>query len=159
VIVTDTDLLAYLLVPSGYSEQADALFDRDPEWAVPILWRSEFRNFLAGCLRRQALAFDDVLKTQAEAEALVAGNEHEVDSRRVLELVRDSDCSAYDCGFVALASRLGVKVVTMDAKVLKAFQRHATALAPRPRRLSPSAAYRGCRDSRMTSQTCRLYSE
>ena len=129
MIVADTNLLAYLLVPSEYSEQADALFERDPEWAVPILWRSEFRDFLAGCLRRKALAFDDALKIQAEAEALVAGNEHEVDSRRVLELVRDSDCSAYDCEFVALAARLGIKVVTMDAKVLKAVPRHATALA------------------------------
>jgi len=129
VIVSDTNVLAYLLLPYEFSPQADALFSRDPDWAVPILWRSEFRNLLAGYLRRKTLTFDEVLKVQAEAEALVAGNEHEVDSRRVLELVRDSACSAYDCEFVALAAQLGTKVVTMDAKLLKAFPHHALALS------------------------------
>ncbi|MGH8595208.1 MAG: type II toxin-antitoxin system VapC family toxin, partial [Gammaproteobacteria bacterium] len=61
--------------------------------------------------------------------AVLSGSEHEVESRRVLELVRDSDCTAYDCEFVALAMRLGVKVVTMDAKLLKAFPQHAIALS------------------------------
>lgn len=129
MIVVDTNVLAYLLLPYAHSPRADVLFKRDPDWAVPILWRSEFRNLLAGYLRRKTLTFDEILKVQAEAEALVAGNEHEVDSRRVLELVRDSDCSAYDCEFVALAATLGTKVVTMDAKVLKAFPLHSVALS------------------------------
>lgn len=129
MIVVDTNILAYLLLPCEYSAQADALFKRDPEWAAPILWRSEFRNVLAGYLRRKSLSFDEALKVQAGAEAVLAGAEHEVDSRRVLELVRDSDCSAYDCEFVALAMTLGVKLVTMDAKLLKAFPSHAVALA------------------------------
>lgn len=129
MIVADTNVLAYLLLPYEHSPLADALFKRDPEWAVPVLWRSEFRNLLAGYLRRKTLTFDEALKVQAEAEALVAGNEHEVDSRRVLELVRDSDCSASDCEFVALAARLGTKVVSMDAKLLKAFPQFTTALS------------------------------
>jgi predicted nucleic acid-binding protein len=128
VIVVDTNVLAYLLLPFEHSPQADKLFKRDPDWAMPILWRSEFRNLLAGYLRRKTLTFDDTLKIQSEAEALLAGNEHEVDSRRVLELVRDSDCSAYDCEFVALAVQLGVKVVTMDKKMLKAFPQHTRVL-------------------------------
>ena len=129
MIVVDTNVLAYLLLPYENSAQADSLFRRDPEWAVPILWRSEFRNLLGGYLRRKTLTFDEVLKVQAEAEALLVGNEHEVDSRRVLELVRDSDCSAYDCEFIALAIRLGIKVVTMDGKMLKAFPKNAVALS------------------------------
>ena len=47
----------------------------------------------------------------------------------VLELVRDSDCSAYDCEFVALAMSLGVKLVTDEKKLLKAFPKHAVALS------------------------------
>ena len=47
----------------------------------------------------------------------------------MLELVRDSDCSAYDCEFVALAMTLGVELVTMDAKLLKAFPKYAVALS------------------------------
>lgn len=68
------------------------------------------------------MLFDEVLKIQAEAESLLAGNEHEVDSRRMLELVRDSNCSAHDCEFIALAVRLGTKVVTMDGKMSESFR-------------------------------------
>ena len=40
------------------------------------------------------------------AEALLIGREYEMDFYDVLALVRKSDCSAYDCEFVALAVRL-----------------------------------------------------
>jgi predicted nucleic acid-binding protein len=129
VIVVDTNILAYLLLPYEFSPQADALYKRDPDWAAPIFWRSEFRNLLAGYLRRKTLTFDEVAKIQAEAELLLSGNEHEVDSRRVLELVRDSDCTAYDCEFIAIAMLLGVKLVTMDKKLMKAFPMHTISLS------------------------------
>jgi predicted nucleic acid-binding protein len=67
---------------------------------------------------------------QREAESLLSGNEYEMDSLDVLTLVRDSDCSAYDCEFVALAKRLGVDLVTMDKKVLRAFPAIAKSLRP-----------------------------
>lgn len=44
-------------------------------------------------------------------------------------IVVDSDCSAYDCEFVALAIRLDAKLVTMDGKLLRVFPQHALALA------------------------------
>ena len=74
MIVVDTNVLAYLLLPYEFSAAADALFERDPDWAAPILWRSEFRNLLAGELRRKNLSFDEIVKVQGEAEALLAGH-------------------------------------------------------------------------------------
>ena len=47
----------------------------------------------------------------------------------MLELVRDSDCSAYDCEFIALALQLGTKLITMDKKLLRAFPACAVALS------------------------------
>jgi predicted nucleic acid-binding protein len=128
VIVVDTNVLAYLYLPTEHTARAEALLQRDQDWAAPVLWRSEFRNILAGYMRRKALTFDEARAVQAEAEALMAGNEHDVDSQGVLELVRDSNCSAYDCEYAALAMRLGVRLVTMDAKLLKAFPKHAIPL-------------------------------
>lgn len=130
MIVVDTNVLAYFLLPGDFNARADALFMQDPDWVAPIFWRSEFRNVLAGYLRRRSLSFDEVLRVQADAEALLAGNEYEVDSRQVLALVRESDCTAYDCEFVALAIHLGIRVVTMDAKLLRAFPAHTATLAP-----------------------------
>lgn len=103
--------------------------EADADWAAPALWRSEFRNILAGYLRRGSLTFQQAYSLQREAEDLLGGAEYQVDSLSVLELVRDSECSACDCEFVALAMKLGVKLVTMDAKVLQAFPGIAVALA------------------------------
>jgi predicted nucleic acid-binding protein len=128
VIVVDTNVVAYLYLESELTPRAEAQLRAESEWAVPVLWRSEFRNILAGAMRRRKLGFGTACQLLAEAEGLLAGNEHEVDSRRVLELVRDSDCSAYDCEFVALALQLQAPLVTMDSKLLKAFPTVARAL-------------------------------
>lgn len=93
-----------------------------------MLWRSEFRNILAGYLRRKTLSFEQVCALQAEAESLLDGFEFPVASQEVMALVNGSDCSAYDCEFVALAQRLQTSLITMDKKILKAFPQHAQAL-------------------------------
>lgn len=129
MIVVDSNVLAYLYMPGEFTDIAEALLGTDPEWAAPVLWRSEFRNILAGYLRRKSLGFEQAVALQAEAEDLLAGREYEVDSTSVLELVRDSDCSAYDCEFIALAAKLGTRLVTMDKKLLKAFPGRAVALS------------------------------
>lgn len=131
MIVVDTNVLAYLILSGEHTARAESLLERDSDWAAPVLWRSEFRNLLAGYMRRKDLTFEQARSLQAEAEDLMAGNEHEVSSHRVLELVRDSNCTAYDCEFVALAITLGTKLVTTDTKVLKAFPKHAQAMPAR----------------------------
>jgi predicted nucleic acid-binding protein len=128
VIVVDTNVVAYLYLPSDWSAHAEALLRHDPDWAAPVLWRSEFRSILAGYLRRGALTFEQACAIQAEAEDLLAGNEHDMDSADVLRLVRDSECSAYDCEFAALAADLGARLVTMDRKLLGAFPARAVSL-------------------------------
>jgi predicted nucleic acid-binding protein len=129
MIVVDSNVLVYLYLPGEYTADAEALLESDPEWAAPVLWRSEFRNVLAGYMRRKALTFDQAYAVQCEAENLLAGSEFEVDSHAVLELVRDSECSAYDCEFIALATKLNTKLVTMDKKVLRAFPKRCVALS------------------------------
>ncbi len=128
MIVVDTNVVAYLLLPGEFTAAAEKLRANEPEWAAPVLWRSEFRNILAGQLRRKALDFDQVCRAQKLAESLLAGAEYEVDSVAVLELVQGSDCSAYDCEFVALAASLDCKLVTMDKKLLAAFPQRALSL-------------------------------
>ena len=131
MIVVDTNILAYLYLPGDRTAAAEALLEQDPEWAAPTLWRSEFRNILAGYMRRKAVTFDQACSLQREAESLLAGAEFELDSSAVLELVRDSDCSAYDCEFIALAIKLNTKLVTVDKKLLREFPTRAIGLAGR----------------------------
>jgi predicted nucleic acid-binding protein len=48
-----------------------------------------------------------------------------------MELVRHSDCSAYDCEFVALAMMLETKLFTMDKQLLRSFPEYAFPLHAR----------------------------
>lgn len=128
MIVVDSNVLAYLYLPGEHTARAEALLEQEPDWSAPVLWRSEFRNILAGYMRRKTLSFDQACSLQSEAESLLAGLEFEVDSQTVLELVRDSDCSAYDCEFIALARKLNTRLVTVDKKLLRAFPTQAMAL-------------------------------
>lgn len=128
MIVVDSNVVAYLYLPSEYTVFAEALFEHDPNWAAPVLWRSEFRNILAGYLRRKTLSFAQACHVQSEAEDLLVGSEFDVESKAVLRLVRDSDCSAYDCEFIALAEKLDTKLVTVDKKLLKAFPKRTVNL-------------------------------
>ena len=129
MIVVDSNVLAYLYLPGEFTAAAEGLLERDPEWASPILWRSEFRNILAGYMRRKDITFEQAISLQTEAESLLAGFEYEVDSEAVLELVRNSDCSAYDCEFIALAVKMDTKLITMDKKLLRAFPKRAASLS------------------------------
>jgi predicted nucleic acid-binding protein len=129
VIVVDTNVLAYLFIQGIHTPSAEALLVKEPQWVAPILWRNEFRNILAGYIRRGDVSFDGAYKILREAESLLAGNEYEPDSLQVLELVRDSECTAYDCEFVAVAMALNAKLVTMDKALLKAFPKVAVRLS------------------------------
>ena len=85
------------------------------------MWRSEFRNILALYIRQDFLELDDAKEIMQEAESLMLGQEFEIESKHILDLVKQSRCSAYDCEYVALAQQLGVHLVTADQKILAEF--------------------------------------
>jgi predicted nucleic acid-binding protein len=128
VIVADSNLIAYLLIRGDQTPNAQAVLRKDPVWCAPILWRNEFRNVLAIYLRQQHISVEDALSYMREAEDLLSGNEYQVQSPPVLELVARSGCTAYDCEFVHLAEELRVPLVTADRQVLRAFPTIAVSL-------------------------------
>jgi len=121
VIVADVNLVAYLLLGGSESAVAQQVFQRDPAWAAPLLWRSEFRSVLAAHIRQRDLDVRDAWHAHRLAEALFSDQEYPVLGERVLTLVSNSNASAYDCEYVALAEQLDVTLVTADRKLLRAF--------------------------------------
>ncbi|MCP9861468.1 MULTISPECIES: type II toxin-antitoxin system VapC family toxin [unclassified Cyanobium] len=128
MIVVDTNVVAYLLLAGPQTEKAEALLLHDPEWAAPVLWRSELRNVLSGYLRRGQLDHQQVLRLQGQAESLLQGREVPVVSADVFRLVEGSDCSAYDCEFVAAALALQTRLISCDRQLLRAFPAITTPL-------------------------------
>ena len=121
MIVVDTNIIGYLYLNNERSGQVEKALLKDAEWAAPVLWRSEFRNVLAQYIRKEILSFEDAVRIMDEATRLMEGMEYEVASMDILQLVRESSCSAYDCEFVALARDLGVSLVTVDKRILREF--------------------------------------
>ena len=128
MIVVDTNIIAALYLPSDLTAQAENLLQREPQWAAPVLWCSEFRNVLALYLRKKILSFDEAYRIQSEAESLLADNEYDMASFEILQLAEVSGCSAYYCEFIALAKRLNVRLFTQDKQILAAFSDVATPL-------------------------------
>ncbi len=128
MIVVDTNLIFYFLVSGAFTRESLEVYKRDPEWAAPSLWRSEFRSALTTFIRRGLLGLEPAIAKMEAAESLMADSEFEVDSKDVLRLARESGCSAYDCEFVALAQHLGVPLVTADHKLLSAFKDTAVSM-------------------------------
>ncbi|MDF0668148.1 MAG: type II toxin-antitoxin system VapC family toxin [Nitrospira sp.] len=128
MIVADTNVLIYLYVQGQWTAESEAVLRRDPSWAAPLLWRSEFRNVLIGLVRKRALSLEAAAAIAEEAERWLAGHEYSVISHHVLSLVAQSGCSASDCEFVALTKDLRVPLVTTDRQILRAFP--AIAVSP-----------------------------
>lgn len=128
MIVVDTNVIAYLYLPNEHTQMAEQLLAHDPEWAAPLLWRSELRNVLALYVRQQLLDLDGAYAIQTEAESLVAEREYDVGSLDVLTLACSSGCSAYDCEFVALARHLKTRLVTVDQQLVRRFKSTAVSL-------------------------------
>ena len=120
MIVTDTNLLAYLLLPGERTDAAEAVWRSDPDWHAPLLWRSELRNVLALRMRAQDLALPEARAVAREAERLMDGREHAVGAGHVLRIAHASGLSAYDCEFAALAEALSAPLVTADRDLLDA---------------------------------------
>jgi len=120
MIVADTNLIVYLFITGDQTSLAQKVLDVDPQWIVPPLWQSEFRNVLAASMRRGMTLLEakqimeDALQT-LEKRQIIPANEI------ILELIAESDCTAYDCEFIALAQQLSIQVVTADKQLLRQF--------------------------------------
>jgi len=95
---------------------------------MPTLWRSEFRNAVAGSIRRRSLGIEEAIAVPNLAEAMLVRKEFTVSTSAILQLVSRSKCSAYDCEFVALAHANGVQLLTVDRQILREFPEVAISL-------------------------------
>ena len=87
MIVVDTNIIGYLYLNSDRSAQAEQVLRKDPQWAAPLLWRSELRNVLALYMRRDLLSLQDAQQIMDEATTLMQNREYTVTSFEVLNTI------------------------------------------------------------------------
>ena len=128
MIVVDTNVICYRWMSSPNNPAAEAALAKDPHWIAPLIWCSEFRNIVALAIRKKALTLDVAQEIMRKAEASLEGSEFAVSSDAVLQLVARSNCTAYDCEFVALAHAEAVRLVTADRQIMREFPEVAISL-------------------------------
>jgi predicted nucleic acid-binding protein len=127
MIVADTNLIVYLFISGDKTPLAQEVLTKDPHWIVPPLWQSEFRNVLAGYIRR-GMKLAQAKRIMEEAMSTFEDREVAPSSEKILDLIAKSNCSAYDCEFVSLAAQLDVPLVTADRQLLSQFPNSAKSL-------------------------------
>lgn len=120
MIVVDSNVVAYCWIRGPLTPLAQRLRVADPEWHVPILWRSELRSILAGYLRNGSLEPVHARRIMAATESALAGREHLIDSDAVIDVIQATALSAYDAELVALARVMSAPLVTADRALLRA---------------------------------------
>jgi predicted nucleic acid-binding protein len=127
MIVADTNLIVYLFITGDQTSLAQKALAKDSQWIVPPLWQSEFRNVLASYIRHGMTLLE---AKQVMADALQTLEKRQIipSHEKILELIVESDCTAYDCEFVALARQLSIQLVTADKQLLKRFPDCAVSL-------------------------------
>ena len=128
MIVVDSNVIAYCWLNGSMTALAQRVRVKDPDWHVPVLWRSEMRSILAGYLRDGSLSAVQTRRIMRQVEEALVGCEHLVASDAVLKVIEATQLSAYDAEFVALAEELSVPLVTEDKAVLKAFSKIALSI-------------------------------
>lgn len=121
MIVVDTNILAHFWLPSDHTELCEQLFQWDPEWVAPILWKSEFRSVITLYMRKNLINLAEAIQITEKAENQMKEREYHINSIHVYTLVDQSKCSSYDCEFISLAEELDIKLITMDKQILHLF--------------------------------------
>ena len=120
MIVSDTNLIVYLFITGDQTQLAQQALSKDSQWIVPPLWQSEFRNVLAAYIRR-GMKLSQAKQLMSNALRTFENRQILPPNEKVLDLIAESDCTAYDCEFVALAREVKIPLVTADKQLLNRF--------------------------------------
>jgi len=119
VIGADANVILYALTPGEHTPAAREALEAADGVAVPALWRLEVANALAGIVRKGFLRPERAVEMFAGAISTFAPREHEVAPGAALQMALESNLSAYDSEYVALARELGCTLLTRDARILR----------------------------------------
>lgn len=125
MIVVDVNIIAYFLIEGERTAKARQLWEVDPQWRVPPLWRHEYLNILATFARHKGADLEDVVMLWQRALDLFGKKEVAIDMADALRVAAETGVSAYDAQYIALAHHLGIFCVTEDQRLIRAFPRIA----------------------------------
>lgn len=117
MLLVDTNVVAYLLIYGDHTEAAQQLRARDPDWRSEAFLFVEFTNVLVSSIAAKRMTLPLAQQFLAKAVALFDGKLARIPHATVLATAARHRVSACDARFLALADRLGTRLVTEDARL------------------------------------------
>lgn len=103
---------------TSLTEGAEMVYEADPYWIAPPLWKEEYANVLAKLARKEGKSQKEIIShfeyTLEEMKEL----EREVSLSEVLKFAMDYKISVYDAHFAKLADVHQVPLITEDKEIL-----------------------------------------
>ena len=121
MIVVDSNIIAARNLTSSLSSDATRVEEKDPIWIVPVLWRYEFQNILAGAIKAKQIKPEQALNIWEKVSNILVENEYEPSASKVIDLVTQYGITAYDGQFIAIALEMGILCVTEDRELQEKF--------------------------------------
>jgi predicted nucleic acid-binding protein len=119
--VVDAHIISLMTFPGRFSSTVSRLHEENPQWVAPALWKADFLNILALYYRKGMIDYSQAAIALDVAERLIGAREHAADAKAIMEVIVNSNCSAYDCEFIVLAKKLATKVITYNKKLIEEF--------------------------------------
>lgn len=117
MFLVDTNVVAHLLIHGDHTEAAQKLRARDPDWRSETFLLVEFTNVLASSIASKRMTLSLAGDVLAKAVDLFDGKLGRIPHASVLAIAARHRVSAYDARFLALADRLGSRLVTEDSRL------------------------------------------
>jgi len=121
VIIAHSSVTAALFIPGQNTKSAERVLALDPDWAAPLIWRTDLERILAHGIRRGRISLSGAVRIMEKAARLHRGREFAVPPAEVLNLANSCSCPASTCEYAVLAYGLGLPLVTADQGMLAAF--------------------------------------
>lgn len=117
MVVVDTNVLVHLLIDGDRTAEARRLHALDADWHSEAFALVEFANVLATAMRVRGLPARSAETLLGTAQDLILPRSHSVPHLTALEFAHRHTVSAYDARFLAVASELGLLLVTEDTRL------------------------------------------
>ena len=96
MIVADTNLVAYFVIPGTSTQEAERVRAKDEAWVVPPLLPHELLNMMSTHVRRNLLDRDEALRAYRRGLTMVTVSDLPFDPIAVLNLAMAAGCATYD---------------------------------------------------------------
>ena len=121
MIVVDSNIIAARNLTSSLSSEATRVEEKDPIWIVPVLWRYEFQNILAGAIKAKQIKPEQALSIWEKVSNILIENEYEPSASKVIDLITRYGITAYDGQFIAVSLEMEILCVTEDRELQEKF--------------------------------------